>query len=87
MSEPWWFGVLLAFCGLLAVLFLIGVAYVAMEMRNGVQFRRVGLGFWGSVGDWVLEIVCCVALNRHDLVDNHYCGRCGAVDTVRDKLR
>lgn len=53
---------------------------------SGLQFKRVGLGFWGSLGEWIADIgLCglCVCLNRHvwvyHSIERVHCARCGRV--------
>lgn len=50
------------------------------------SFLREGYGFWGSLGDWIREGVCCVLLNRHEwelhAVDRQHCRRCGIASGV-----
>lgn len=51
------------------------------------DFRRVGLGFWGSLWDWCLEFALCrfgihevAAPERDDLTP--HCLRCGTAGLV-----
>ena len=53
------------------------------------QFRRAGYGFWGSIGEWIREVILCVCLNHHDRESDDqgrwHCRRCGVATQSRGR--
>jgi hypothetical protein len=45
------------------------------------DFRRVGFGFWGSIGEWAKDILLCGLMQHHDPEEHApgrwHCRRCG----------